>query len=560
MLTDISVRGLGVIEDVRAEFGPGLTALTGETGAGKTLVVEALGLLVGGRADPALVRPGSPALEVEGRFEVDDPSVFAAVGDLGVLGDDLDGEVLLSRQVPSTGRSRAWANGRMATAATLALWGSALLDLHGQHDHMSLTTPLGQRSALDSFSGVDLDEWHAARRELAEVSASLAALGGDPDERQREADFIGYQLDELDRAGIDDPSEEARLAEEEEVLAAADAHRDAALRSLMAIGSADTEPGSAMTLSASDSLGTAIAFLTGHAPFALVEERLRALAEELHDTIRDLRATLDTVREDPERLSEVRERRRLLFDIARKYGGTLDAARAYRDGARERLCVIERHDADARELTVRLRDAEKRLASAETALRTARTAAAPQVARAVTSRLRTLAMPKATVEVSVSDEGTGEPVAFHLGANPGEPVLPLSKVASGGELARATLAVRLVTSGGPPTLVFDEVDAGIGGEAALAVGRALAQLATECQVIVVTHLAQVAAFADRHLRIAKSTRGGRTVATVDTVEGADRVVELSRMLSGQPDSPVAHRHAEELLSAAAEHRSTRRAR
>ncbi len=542
MLRELSVRALGVIDEIVLDLGPGMTALTGETGAGKTLVVEALQLLVGGRADPGLVRPGCDAALVEGRFE--------GVGSGDPAGGD---EMILAREVPAQGRSRAWCNGRMATAASLAETGSELLDLHGQHDHMTLMTPQGQRCALDSYAGVDPAPLRAARSELAGVADRIAALGGDPDERQREADFLRYQIDELRRACIDDPAEEEALAMREELLAAADAHRESAQRALLSLGtgSAGTDPGLGISTSASDSIASAIAALAGHRPFDHLDERLRALADGLADVGHDLRVAYEAIEDDPEQLGQVRARRQLLFDLARKYGGSLDAARSYLASAGERLESLERDHGSAAELQIRLESARAAVAAAEASIRHQRARAAPLMAAAITEKLRTLAMPKATVEVAVGKTGAGDEVTFLLGANPGEPLLPLSRVASGGELARTTLAVRLVCSGGPSTLVFDEVDAGVGGEAALAVGRALAALAARHQVVVVTHLAQVAALADRQVAVSKSLVEGRTVAEVHALDGEQRVLEISRMLSGQPESPAARSHAEELLRAAA---------
>jgi DNA repair protein RecN (Recombination protein N) len=548
VLRELVVTNLGVIKEISADFSPGMVALTGETGAGKTLVVEALGLLFGGRAGSGLVRRGASSARVEGRFEV--PSGFLpheAMERFG-LDPEVGSELVLRREVPADGRSRGWVNGSMATASEMASLGSLLLEIHGQHDHVSLLSTSGQRQALDCFAGTDLGPLRSARAELKDIEAALAELGGDPGELQREADFLAFQLHELESAAIGDPEEEARLAEEEDALAGAESHRQAAAMALEAIVGGQV-PG------ASDRLGEALATLGGHRPFMGVLERIRALFEELRDAAAELREAAEKIEDDPARLAEVRERRRLLADIARKYGGSLEDARAFAETARSRLDSLSRRDAEASELVSRRQVALEAVRSSEAEVRKVRARAASCAGAEITAALRQLAMPAARVEVSVGEAGPGDEVVFLLGANPGEPLMPLSKVASGGELARATLAVRLVTSGGPPTLVFDEVDAGIGGEAALAVGKALSTVARDHQVVVVTHLAQVAAFADQHLVVAKSAKGGRTVTEVREASGRDRVVELARMLSGQPDSEAAQRHAEELLARAAELRS-----
>src|SRR5438477_512434 len=410
MLIELVVRNLGVIADLRLLVGEGMTALTGETGAGKTMLVEALELLVGGKADAALVRPGCDEAVIEGRF---------------VLDDD---EVVLARVVPAVGRSRAYVNGRIAPAPALAERGASLVDLHGQHEHQSLLSPAVQRHALDRFGGVDLTALVDAKRDLAEVESQLAELGGDERSRARELDLVRFQVSELEAAQLTDPDEDERLAAEEDELADARAHQNAA--------------------------GAAVEALTGD--------------------------------------------------------GGAGAAR--------------------------------------------RRAAAP-MAEAIERHLVELAMVNATVGVSVGGTDPGDEVAFLLAANKGAPELPLAKVASGGELARAMLALRLVLLStrddtGPPTLVFDEVDAGIGGQAANAVGRALAALATQRQVLVVTHLPQVAACATTPIAVTKRDDGTTTTATAAALADSDRVIELSRMLSGSPDSATAQQHAAELLAAA----------
>lgn len=523
MLVELHVRQLGVIDELALSFGPGMTALTGETGAGKTLVVEALELVLGGRADGMLVRPGAEEAWVEARFA-----------------DDSD-ERILARAVPATGRSRAYVDGRMAPAAALAESGASLVDLHGQHAHQSLLGGAVQRTALDRFGGVDLEPLANARGALRAVEHALAALGGDARARARELDLLGYQVAELDDARLDDPDEDDGLAREEEALADATAHRDAAAAASHAL----TGEGGA-----EEAIAAAVAALAGRAPFADLEARLRAAAAEVAEAASDLRVAGEALQDDPERLAAVRARRQLLGDLRRKYGASLADVIAFRDEVRERLTELEGYEARAAALE---RDRERRrrkVTAAEAVVGAARRAAAPRLALEIEARLQVLAMPRARFEVHVGDVDPGDEVTFLLSANPGEPALPLAKVASGGELARTMLAARLVLIAGPGTLVFDEVDAGVGGEAAVAVGRALADLAAAHQVLVVTHLPQVAAFADQQIAVIKVEEAGRTVTRARILDDAGRVVELSRMLSGQPDSATARGHAEELLAAA----------
>ncbi len=548
MLAELRVRDLGVIADLSIRLGPGLTALTGETGAGKTLVVEALELLVGGRAEPLLVRPGSAEALVEGRFVLP--------------GDGGDGpELVMARSIPASGRSRAWLDSRMAPVGALAEAGGALVDLHGQHSHQSLLGQAAQRGVLDSFGQIDRGRRDSARQSLQALERALAALGGDARARARESDLLRFQLAELADAALTDPEEDDHLARLEEVLAGAAAHRAAALEAHATITGGADLPG------AVDAVGSAVAALEGRAPLAELASRLRGIGADLADVATDVRQIAESIAEDPERLAAVRQRRQLLRELRRKYGETLADVIAFAGAAATRLSELESHEDQVAALEAQRVEAGRALADAETALGAARRATAPRLARAVEAHLADLAMVGARFEVRVGEDRAGEEVTFWLGANPGEAVLPLAKVASGGELARTMLAVRLANRAGPSagpgpgpapvpmTLVFDEVDAGVGGEAALAVGRALAALAGDYQVLVVTHLPQVAAFADQQVAVRKYEEAGRTVAQATLLDGAGRVVELSRMLSGQPASATARHHAQELLTTAAGERA-----
>jgi DNA repair protein RecN (Recombination protein N) len=539
-LVELAVRDLGVIAELRLVLGPGMTAVTGETGAGKTMVVDAIELLVGGRADPLLVRTGAEEAWVEGRF------VRPAEGD----GDEPT-EVVVARAVPRSGRSRAYIDGRLATAGELAALGEALVDLHGQHAHQSLLHAAAQRESLDRFGDVDLGPLRAARYDVQLIVDKLTALGGDERARARELDLVRYQVAELDAAALDGPDEDERLEAEEDTLADAAAHREAAALAVAALSGGDGADVGAGAASAADAVGAAVAAVSGRGPFREVEGRLRAVAAELTDVAADLRAAGEGIDEDPERLERVRERRQLLRDLRRKYGDTLADVIGEADRLRARLAELEDHDRRAAELDTALVEAGKVEAAAAASVAAARRAAAPGLAERIQANLATLAMPKARVVVEVSGDDPGDDVAILLAANPGTPPLPLAKVASGGELARTMLALRLVLTGAPPTLVFDEVDAGIGGSAALAVGRSLARLADRHQVLVVTHLPQVAAYADAQVRVAKESDDDATVSRVGLLDADERVVELSRMLSGQPDSDAARTHAADLLAAAA---------
>ncbi len=532
MLVELRVRDLGVIADLDLVIGPGMTALTGETGAGKTLVVEALELLLGGRADAAIVRAGASEAVVEGRFVVDER------------------ELVLSRAVPTAGRSRAYVDGRMAPASLLSELGEDLVDLHGQHVHQSLLHQAAQREALDVFAGADLEPLAQARQELAAIDARLSDLGGDPRALARTVGLLRFQLDEIAAAAITALDEEEKLVAEESVLARIGALRVATAEARNALAGPDASLAHA-SLGASDLLGMAASRLAAHETLSDIAARIRAAQADIEDAARELRLRDERLEEDPDRLEAVRQRLQLLADLRRKYGSSLADVLEFERASQLQLAELEAAEETRCGLEARRRAAAELLEQAEKRLGASRRQAAPKLAAAVEAHLRELALPGARLEVRVGDDPAGQEVEFLLGANPGEPALAFAKVASGGELARTMLATRLVLSVAPPTLVFDEVDAGVGGEAALAVGRALCAIGRDHQVLVVTHLAQVAAFADEQVLVSKSEAEGRTVARARPVTGEDRVVELSRMLSGHPDSAAARRHARELLALAA---------
>jgi DNA repair protein RecN (Recombination protein N) len=528
VLTDLHVRDLGVIEDLTLVFGTGMTALTGETGAGKTLVVEALQLVLGGRANTGMVRSGAAEALVEARFVVGEGEAAS--------------EVILTRSVPAVGRSRAWVDGRMAPLAALGEAAAELVEIHGQHEHRALVAPTAQRNVLDAFAGTDLSRVRAIRSQLHALDEALAGLGGDVQQRAREADVLRYQVEEIANAHLEDPEEEAALRLEEDRLADASAYRDAALEALELVDPAGD--GGAV-----DQLGRAGTALAGRQAFETYQARLAAAAVELSDLARTLRDEVESWEDDPQRLVDVQERRRLLAELRRKYGADLRAVMTYGGEGAVRLAALENAETEAVRLQAERDVRLAELADAEASVRAVRTKAAGSFGRQVGERLGALAMAGARLEVRVAPEGSGEPVELALGANVGEAVQPLARAASGGELARAMLAIRLVGLGGPQTMVFDEVDAGVGGAAALALGEALHEVGGDRQVLVVTHLAQVAAQADAQISVVKGQSRGRTVTTAMTVQGEGRVTELSRMLSGHPDSDAARAHARELLGA-----------
>ena len=524
VLTDLVVRNMVLIDELALGFGEGMTVLTGETGAGKTLLTQAVALLAGGRAHPGLVRGGASEAEVEGRFVDEDGT-----------------ELVVRRVVPADGRARAYLDGRLAAVRSLQEVVGGRVDICGQHNHQALLRPAVRRGALDRFAGADTAPLVDARRRCAELEERLAALGGDERARARELDVLAHQVTSLDAAGLDDPDEDEHLEATERLLTAAGAVREAAAGAAYLLG-ADGPGGEA--------LGEALGHLDVHEPLAEPAGRLRGLTEEVTDVAAELRSLSERVREDPARLVEVAERRALLTDLRRRYGATLADVMAYRDEAHRRLEELQDAEGVAARLGVELEAARAAERAQATRLGDQRRRAAPALAEAVTTALRELAMPSARLRLLVGED-PGDDIDYLLAVNSGTVPAALAQVASGGELSRAMLALHVVLMAAPPTVLLDEVDAGIGGEAGTAVGRALARLASTRQTLVVTHLPQVAAYADAHVSLQKVDDGTAARVTAHLLDDAGRLVELARMLSGSPHSGSAREHAGELLARAA---------
>lgn len=524
MLTDLVVRNMVLIDELTLEFDDGMTVLTGETGAGKTLLTQAVGLLAGGRATPGLVRPGAAEAEVEGRFV-----------------DGEGAELVVRRVVPSGGRARAYLDGHLAPASALQEAVGGRVDICGQHNHQALLRPAMRREALDRFAGADVAPLAEARRRCAELSERLAAFGGDERARARELDILEHQIAALDAAGLSDPDEEEHLEATERLLTEAAAIREAAAGAAYLLG-ADGPGGEA--------LGEAVSQLDPFEPLAAETGRLRHLAEEAGEVSAELRRLADEVREDPVRLAEVIERRALLAELRRRYGATLADVMAFGDEAQARLAELRDAEGAALRLGAELAEAREVERGEAARLGEFRRRVAPALAEAVTAELRRLAMPNAAVHLRVGAD-PGDEIDYLLAVNSGVTPAPLAQVASGGELSRTMLALHVVLMAAPPTVLLDEVDAGIGGEAGTAVGRALARLATERQTLVVTHLPQVAAYADAHVSLQKIDDGTRARITAKALDDGGRLVELARMLSGSPHSGSARDHAAELLARAA---------
>ena len=562
MLEELRISGLGVIDDAVLELSPGLTVVTGETGAGKTMVVSGLGLLFGGRGDAGLVRVGSARAAIDGRLRVGPGRIAEMVDELG--GDLDDDTLLLSRVVGADGRSRAQVGGRSVPVGTLAELADELIAVHGQTDQLRLRAPARQRDAIDRFGGNDVAHALVAYREVyrkyLDVETTLTELTMRAQDRAREADVLRFGLAEIETAAPQ-PAEDVVLASEVSRLTHAD---------LLASAAASAHAG-LLGDPAGDDIPDAVGLVAGaraglervaeHDPaLKLMADRLAEAGYLLSDVATDLAAYADDIEADPSRLAAAQDRQSVLAGLMRKYatqGAGVDAVIAWASDAGMRLAELDNDDSRLAELAIEsglLRESMVTLARDLTA---ARTKAAEHFAEAVTAELRDLAMPHAVVTVDVrtgTDYGShgADDVEVLLAPHHGAPPRPLAKGASGGELSRVMLAVEVVFAGADPvpTFVFDEVDAGVGGKAAVEVGRRLARLARVAQVIVVTHLPQVAAFADRHLLVVKSDDGMVTRSGVVALDETGRVNELSRMLAGLEGSSLAQGHAGELLAAA----------
>ena len=552
MLRFLRITHLAVIDAAEVEFGPGLNVLTGETGAGKSILVEAVGLLLGGRASADMVRTGEDQATIEAIFET---------------GGE---ELLIRREITAQGRSRAFVNGALATASVLRDLSSRLVELHGQHEHQTLLDPAAHLDVVDMFGGLDalttpvaaaFEVWQASGADLARVRKAVA-------DRQTRQEIVAFQLAELDRAALkpDAPTEDADLASRKQVLASAERVQRLCAESYAALYESD---------------GAVLASLGGVwrrvSELAALDRRFEpflgerdGIKSQLEELAAFLRQYSDAIEASPERLQEVDDRLALLERLKRKYGPALTDCIARREALREELSELERGDERIAELEREHADARERYVAAARALSKARHRVASTFARDIEKLAGELAMEQTRFEVRFAAELTDgdwsargiDRAEFYLSPNPGEDLRPLARTVSGGELSRLMLAIKTLTattrldwnekdgrppSGGAPGLIFDEVDAGIGGRVAEVVGRKLFALGSAFQVLCITHLPQIAAYADAHYAIEKRVEAGRTRTTVARLDGDARVTEIGRMLGGDMVTDGLRASAEEML-------------
>jgi DNA repair protein RecN (Recombination protein N) len=553
MLVELRIRDFAVIRDLSVEMGPGLNTLTGETGAGKSILIGALSLLLGERASSESVRTGADRAVVEAVFDVSRlPGLTARLDELGLPSSD--DFLLLRREVQAQGRNRAWINGSPATAGVVGEFGTALVDLHGQHEHQTLLSTDHQRAILDAFAEALL-----AAGAVAEHHDEVRRLEGElhaREERRRElegrSDFLRFQLGEIDQARLSPGEDEEIDAELRRLDHAEELARDAdAAHHLLYAGEG----------AASEQLSQALRLLQR---LARVDPDLEGLAGEVETAYhqateagRSLADYASGVEVNPARAEELRQRQDLLFRLKRKYGPELADVLATGERLRGELDELEVGAVELDEVESRLSEARNRLTAAAEELSRLRRDGAEELAGRVGTLLPELGFSEAVFKVALEPlEAPGpdgaERVRFLASLNPGFEPRPLASIASGGELSRVMLALKSVLASVDrvPTLIFDEIDAGIGGTVANAVAEKLAQVARQHQVLVITHLPQLASRGRRHLRVEKGTQDGIAATTVLTLDGEDRVREIARMLGGDPESRTSREHARELLAEA----------
>ena len=552
MLRELRIRNFAVVENLTVPFAPGFNVLTGETGAGKSILVDAILLLRGARAQTDVIRADAETATVEAVFEVSDGAV-ATLDEAGLPLED--GEVVIRRELSRSGRHRAFVNDAAVTVGLLERLGDALVQVHGQHAHQRLLEPTRQLDVLDRFADAEplRERFAALFAKHAEARAELERRRGAARDRAQRQDLLRFQVSELDaarvRVGEDDElrTERRRLQ-----------HAERFAAGLQEVGSLLHDDAASATARLARA-GRVLSDLGRLDPaFAAPAETLDAARAHVEDTLAAVRGLRDTIVFEPGRLEGIDERLDALTRLKRKYGDSEEALLRFRADAAAELDRLERHEELLAEDERRLAELEAEMVSAARALGAARREAAAKLGPRVQRELRQLGMDRAAFEVATIDLAAGdwglrgaERVEFRFTANPDEPNRPLARIASGGELARTMLALQVVLSGDDdaPTMVFDEVDAGIGGRAASVVGDKLAALGGSRQVLCVTHLAPIAALADQHVRVAKSVRGGRTRATTAVIAGDERAAEIARMLGGDASGAAALDHARALLRA-----------
>ncbi len=562
MLLDLEIRDFAIIDDLRIQFGQGLNALTGETGAGKSIIIDALGAVLGERVSADLVRSGTKTAYVDARFQLDDLAESPALQDLlrehGI--EAPDGELILSREIQSGGRSTARINGRPSTAALLGTLGQLLVDIHGQSDHLSLLRPMAQLAILDRYAHLETDRASVAAlvRDWRSAKNRLDAVDTGARDRAQRIDLLRYQVDEISSATLV-PGEDADLEIERNRLANAER-----LGQLIATAAGLVAGDEVGEVSAVDRLRSATRSLGDAAELdpslAVLSERLTEAALLVDEIALELRDYLDEVEANPDRLAIVQDRLEAIKQLKRKYGASIEEILDFQQTAAIELETLGGSEHDEEALRARVAELEESVAAMAARLTKARRTAAKRLAQDASLAAADLNLGSMMFDIAVRarsgavpfDETGADQVEFMFAPNRGETAKSLARVASGGETARMMLALKsvLADSDRTPTLVFDEVDVGIGGRSGQMVGIKLQQLGAGHQVIVITHLPQIAAVAEHHFKIKKASRDGRTTSRVVLLEGDERIDEIASMIDGEPPSATSRKGAREMLERA----------
>lgn len=584
MLVELDITDLAIIERTTIQFEEGLNALTGETGAGKSILLDALGAVLGQRVSSDLVRTGQKSARVEAAFDLSGPEGRHVLALLEEFGVDHEPEemLLLAREINANGRSSARVNGRMVTAAQLNQIGARLVDIHGQSEHLSILQPGEQRNILDRYGGLESQRSgiSALVHEFREVSRALRDVSQGAREREQRLDLLRFQVGEIDEAGLT-PGEDERLVRERDILQNADRLRQSAITAIEILAGDDA--------GVSDINASALLRQVEHAVIDVADvdadasgfsERATELVILAEDLVRDLRDYAETIEGDPERLAVVDDRLDLITTLKRKYGGSIEEILLFRDEADAEIGALTGSGFDIDALTRREANITRELSASVLALSETRREVATDLSMRIVESIAELRMGNANIAIEVRqrddprglalpdgrrvhvDEMGIDDVEFMIAPNAGEALKPIGRIASGGETARIMLAVKSILSevDQTPTLVFDEIDVGVGGRSGQLVGEKLWSLTETHQVIVISHLAQIAAFADKHFRIEKSLRDDRVVSTVQELDPMTREDELAAMLDGVPATPESLANARAMLQRVYEYRESRLAK
>ena len=553
MLAQLYIRNIAVVKEALIEFGDRLNVFTGETGAGKSILIGAIGAVLGGRTSKDLIRTGETKAVVSALFRNLSVPARKALSELGY--ECGEGEELpISREIGAE-HNTCRINGQPATVALLRAAGQHLINVHGQQDNQMLFSADAHRNFVDSFAGLgpEVEAYRAEYREMAALSVKLESITMDEAEKARKIDLLSFQVNEIDEANLR-PGEEEELDERRRVIRNAERIASSLLEAKSLLAGDDDRPGAIDALEqASGELSEASRYL---AAFSAPAQALEGYRYELDELVEQIRDALGSLEYDPRELEEIEERLDLIYRLKRKYGADIPAILAFRERTAAELREITLSDEQAAELRKALAGSRDKVLTLSRALSKKRAKAGEALSRAVEAELSALDMPSVRLEVALTAREPGphgaEDVAFLISANPGEPAKPLSKIASGGEMSRVMLAIKSVVSGKDDidTLIFDEIDTGVSGRAAQKIGAKLRKVAESRQVICVTHLAPVAAFAGRHLLISKEVEDGRTYTTVQTLSREERIRELARITGGENITELALKSSEEMLSLA----------